>query len=287
MSLGGAGGSARQLIDFPVVVARRRRAPTRPPSATRSPCFARLLAELDADRERAVAFGVVDEPRVRRRDEAAVAARDRPILDRRAERAVHDAVLAATREVLRAIDDGLPRRERRRGRRSACRDRDGSCSSSRRRVRAERPSRRACGAGGIDRSTGFASRRAALRRRFVALTARRASSDDERALHHANVLASSAILREVLGIDVVERGELVAVEIEHRDDACRRARSARRSRCASRHRTRCGRGTARRRATSIVRRSAAAVPHTPRPNAMRTHATLPWNGPSTSSSPCA
>ncbi len=30
---------------------------------------------------------------------------------------------------------------------------------------------------------------------------------------------------------------------------------------------------------------AAAAPHTPRPTAMRTHAGLPWNGPSTSSPP--
>ena len=36
-------------------------------------------------------------------------------------------------------------------------------------------------------------------------------------------------------------------------------------------------------ATTSVRRSAAAVPHTPRPSAMRTHAGLPWNGPTTSS----
>ncbi len=37
--------------------------------------------------------------------------------------------------------------------------------------------------------------------------------------------------------------------------------------------------------TTIVRRSAAAVPQTPRPNAMRTHAGLPWKAPSTSSPP--
>jgi len=39
--------------------------------------------------------------------------------------------------------------------------------------------------------------------------------------------------------------------------------------------------------TSCVVRVAAAVPHTPRPNGMRMHAALPWNGPSTSSSPTA
>ncbi len=38
-------------------------------------------------------------------------------------------------------------------------------------------------------------------------------------------------------------------------------------------------------ATSIVSPRAATVPHTPRPIAMRTQAGLPWNGPSTSSSP--
>ena len=37
--------------------------------------------------------------------------------------------------------------------------------------------------------------------------------------------------------------------------------------------------------TSIELRRAAAVPHTPLPTAMRTHAGLPWNGPSTSSPP--
>ncbi len=39
--------------------------------------------------------------------------------------------------------------------------------------------------------------------------------------------------------------------------------------------------------TSWVVRVAAAVPHTPLPNAIRTHAGLPWNGPTTSSSPTA
>ncbi len=37
--------------------------------------------------------------------------------------------------------------------------------------------------------------------------------------------------------------------------------------------------------TTTLRRSAAAVPHTPLPSGMRTHAGLPWNGPSTSSVP--
>ncbi len=35
--------------------------------------------------------------------------------------------------------------------------------------------------------------------------------------------------------------------------------------------------------TTTVARRAAAVPHTPLPSAMRTHAGLPWNGPTTSS----
>ena len=35
--------------------------------------------------------------------------------------------------------------------------------------------------------------------------------------------------------------------------------------------------------TTIVSFFTYAVPHTPAPNAMRTHAGLPWNGPSTSS----
>ena len=37
--------------------------------------------------------------------------------------------------------------------------------------------------------------------------------------------------------------------------------------------------------TTIVERRAAAVPHTPRPNAMRTHAGCPWKGPTISSRP--
>ena len=37
--------------------------------------------------------------------------------------------------------------------------------------------------------------------------------------------------------------------------------------------------------TRCVARVAAAVPHTPLPTAMRTHAGCPWNGPSTSPSP--
>jgi hypothetical protein len=37
--------------------------------------------------------------------------------------------------------------------------------------------------------------------------------------------------------------------------------------------------------TSCVRRVLAAVPHTPRPSAMRTQAGWPWNGPTTSSVP--
>ena len=37
--------------------------------------------------------------------------------------------------------------------------------------------------------------------------------------------------------------------------------------------------------TTKVSLRAAAVPQTPRPSGMRTQATLPWNGPSTSSQP--
>jgi len=84
----------------------------------------RRRAELDADRERTVALGVIDEPRVLRRHEAGIHGRGRNARirdrlrrgcryhDRRTERAVHDAVLAAAREVLGAIDDRLPGRHR-------------------------------------------------------------------------------------------------------------------------------------------------------------------------------
>src|SRR5258708_39159987 len=90
---------------MPIVVER--------PRTRECDAIARFALRIDADRERAVAVGVVDEPRVRRRDRrrTGIARRSRDH-DRLAERAVTDTVLAAAREVQRAIDDDLPRGQR-------------------------------------------------------------------------------------------------------------------------------------------------------------------------------
>ena len=103
------------------IVVERPRAAERDAIAGRG-LHPRVAGQPRADRERAVALGVIDQPHVRRRDEARVGARDARVggalLGRRrhqdvaAEHAVRDAMLLAAREVVRAIDHRLPRRDR-------------------------------------------------------------------------------------------------------------------------------------------------------------------------------
>ena len=254
----------RERVDLPEPVAVVVERPTRRRARRDRPASScARLAELDADRERAVALGVVDEPRVRRRRRrrvsraaaaaasaaaSAAAARrcrtpggrtsyrraERRRTRRRADRAARGTARDRRRPPTRAsreIRDHLARRDRR-ARRSprACRHRP--AGAPRCRLPSGRPPR---------------SRSASAPSPSSRPDTQRAHDASSAQLHHASVLQQPGDLAEVLGVDGVERGELVAVDIEHARRRGRRATIGTHDLAsASRHRTRCGPGTARR-----------------------------------------